>query len=635
MTRERRWQSAVGAIVEGTATRFRVWAPGHSRIDVHIESGACAGQQLRLHPQSHGYFELLVDDVGAGDRYRYAVDGNGPFPDPASRHQPDGVHGASAVVDPAAFRWTDTSWTGVPPERLVFYELHTGTFTPEGTFRGVIDRLPYLQALGVTAIELMPVADFPGQRNWGYDGVALWAPARCYGTPDDLRALIDAAHAHGLAVWLDVVYNHVGPDGAYLFSFSPHYFTDRHASPWGKSVNLDGPHAEEVRALLIDNALHWIHEYHIDGLRLDATHAMHDSSPRHFVAELAARVHATSDTAPRAVVAEDHRNLAIMIRPESAGGWGLDGVWADDFHHQLRRALAGDSDGYYTDYTGSTSDIAATLTRGWFFTGEHSPYLGHPRGTDPSGLPPRAFVICLQNHDQVGNRAHGERLHQQIDPAAYRAAVALLLTAPHTPLLFMGQEWATSAPFLYFTDHHDELGHQITAGRRREFARFAAFADPAIRDRIPDPQAVGTFGASRLPWDERLHGIHAGTLRLHAALLALRANDTTLQAAAHGPVTAVAVDADTILLLRAAPHQTIAVAVRLRNAGIVDIGPHVPPGTGDSPWEVVLTTEDAAFVDEGLVPQLDMSAGRLAITFQRPSAIILRNNIAPVEATHP
>jgi maltooligosyltrehalose trehalohydrolase len=287
-------------------------------VDLVVESGARIGDELALVSQPLGYFELTVEGVGAGDRYRYRVDGAGPFPDPASRAQPDGVHGASAVVDAARFGWTDQAWAGVAPERLVLYELHVGTFTPEGTWRAAIERLPYLRALGVTAIELMPVADFPGTRNWGYDGVALYAPARCYGTPDDLRALVDAAHAAGLATWLDVVYNHVGPDGAYLFAFSPHYFTDRHPSPWGKSVNLDGPHADEVRALLIDNALAWVHDFHVDGLRLDATHAMRDDGERHFLAELAARVRATESGRPVTVVAEDHRNLATMSGPTTS-----------------------------------------------------------------------------------------------------------------------------------------------------------------------------------------------------------------------------------------------------------------------------------------------------------------------------
>src|SRR5262249_30439327 len=302
------------------------------------------------------------------------------------------------VVEPSACRWTDQD--GRPPSQdaLVFYELHVGTFSRTGTFRGAMERLPYLAQLGVTALELMPVGDFPGGRNWGYDGVALFAPARCYGMPDELRTFVDAAHQHGLAVFLDVVYSHLGPDGAYANVFSPYYLSDRHSSPWGKGVNLDGPYSRNVRDFFIENALHWVHEYHVDGLRLDATHAMHDDSPTHFLAELTTKVHESS---PRSiVVAEDHRNLDRMLLDPRDGGWGLDGVWADDFHHQISVRVAGDREGYSRDFTGSVADLAATIHQGWFFTGQPSIHLNEPRGTDPSRLDPRRFVICVQNHDQ-------------------------------------------------------------------------------------------------------------------------------------------------------------------------------------------------------------------------------------------
>ena len=403
----------------------------------------------------------------------------------------------------------------------VFYELHVGTFTPEGTFRGVLERLPYLKNLGITAIELMPVADFPGNRNWGYDGVALFAPARCYGEPGDLRALVDAAHQHGLAVYLDVVYNHLGPDGAYANVFSPHYFTDRHQSPWGSGVNLDGPHSAEVRRFFIENALHWVHEYHIDGLRLDATHAMQDDSPVHFLAELTTTVREQSGR-PVLFVAEDHRNLARMLRPVAAGGWGIDAVWADDFHHQARVHVAHDHEGYYADFTGRAEDLATTLRQGWFFSGQHSTFLGGPRGSDPSGLSPKQFVVCIQNHDQIGNRADGARLHHEVDEGTFRALSTLLLLLPQTPLLFMGQEWAASSPFLFFTDHADDLGRKVTEGRRQEFSAFAAFADPARRAAIPDPQDPRTFARSRLQWDEAERDPHARMRRLYQRLLEIR-----------------------------------------------------------------------------------------------------------------
>jgi maltooligosyltrehalose trehalohydrolase len=592
-------------------------------VSLVVESGDRAGT-WDLDAPRDGYFDLCVEGVGAGARYRYLVDGRGPFADPASRFQPDGVHGASQVVDPGGFEWFDADWRGVGRDDLVVYELHVGTFSNAGTFRGVVERLPHLRRLGVTALELMPVADFPGQRNWGYDGVAPFAPARCYGTPDDLRFLVDRAHDAGLAVLLDVVYNHVGPDGAALFAFSPWYFTDRHPSPWGAGVNLDGPHAAEVRAFFIENALHWIHEYHLDGLRLDATHAMCDDSPRHFLAELTARVRRSVTDRQVVLVAEDHRNLAQMVKPERDGGWGLDGVWADDLHHQVRVALAGDRDGYYADYSGSAADIAATLERGWFFTGQHSSYLGEPRGTDPAGIAPRAFVVCLQNHDQVGNRAFGERLHHQIDLAAWRAAIVLLLAAPETPLLFMGQEWAAASPFLYFTDHHAELGALVTEGRRREFARFAAFADAGVRQRIPDPQALSTFEASRLDWTEPSAEPHASILRLHEALLALRRSEPALACAAVDGSVADAVGDDTIAMRRTSGSASALVVVRLRGEGAVDLaGTRVAGAATTTDWRLRLSSEEPAYAQDPAPPALEQRQGALVVQFARPSAVVL------------
>jgi maltooligosyltrehalose trehalohydrolase len=476
----------LGAVFEHGRTTFRVWAPERNRVElIELASGRSPSVHATdpgiihaVHPltrDSEGYWTSRRTTLGAGTLYKFRLDGRSDetFPDPASRYQPYGVHGPSAVVDPT-FRWTDGSWKVPDFDRLVIYELHVGTFSSEGTFQGIINRLGELAQLGVTAIELMPVADFAGERNWGYDGVALYAPARCYGTPDDLRALVDAAHAHHLAVFMDVVYNHLGPDGAYANAFSPYYFTEAHESPWGRGVNLDGPQSTPVRRFFIENALHWVDEYHIDGLRLDATHAMVDESQRHFLAELTSAVRAHAKR-PVYFVAEDHRNLATLLQPIDAGGFGIDGVWADDFHHQARVHTAHDHEGYYADFTGTTSDLARTLEQGWFFVGQHSNHMGHARGTDAAPLDPRQFVICIQNHDQIGNRADGARLNHQVDLAVFRALSALLLLAPQTPLLFMGQEWAASSPFLFFTDFNEELGRKVTEGRRQEFKSFAAF----------------------------------------------------------------------------------------------------------------------------------------------------------------
>jgi maltooligosyltrehalose trehalohydrolase len=593
-------------------------------VELTVGTSGADSSLRRLTPCPGGYFEATFADVTAGDRYRYVLDGTGPFPDPVSRCQPDGVHGASMVVDPSAFRWSDQAWTGRVLDDLVIYELHVGTFTAPGTFRGVEDRLPSLVDLGVTAIELMPVADFPGARNWGYDGVALFAPARCYGPPDDLRRLVDAAHRAGLAVLLDVVYNHVGPDGAYLYAFSPYYFTDRRPSPWGAGVNVDGDHANEVRAFLIENALHWVHEYHVDGLRLDATHAIVDENPRHVLAELSSRVRDTTPDRDVVLIAEDHRNLRRMVEPESAGGWGLDGVWADDFHHQVRRMVAGDRDGYYQDFSGTMKDLAATIRQGWFFTGQHSTYLDEPRGTDPTGIPLERAVVCLQNHDQIGNRAFGERLHHQIDLAAYRAVAVLLLTVPETPLLFMGQEWAASTPFLYFTDHNAELGRLVTEGRRREFGRFQAFTDPAVRERIPDPQASQTFEASRLKWDERQQGPHDAIERLYQALLALRREEPALHAGDRSRLEVSALDEGTIAMRRSSEHRSVLAVVRLTGAGTVDLATAPGVTSREAPgWVALLHTEEERFAAEPHPPVILDSGPTPVIQFMRPSAVIL------------
>jgi maltooligosyltrehalose trehalohydrolase len=610
------WRPALGAWPDEAGAHFRVWAPGHERVDVVLAPGRPDSRTFALRRGEDGTFAGTTS-AAAGARYAYLLDGAGPFPDPASRFQPDGVHGPSAIVDPRAFIWTDQTWHGVPLSELTIYEAHVGTFTPEGTFAGTTARLPHLRDLGVTAIELMPVAEFPGMRNWGYDGVAPFAPSRAYGTPDDLRRLVDTAHRLGLAVLLDVVYNHFGPDGAYFSQFSPYYFSSRHHTPWGQAINLDGEQSEHVRAFFFENALHWIREYHVDGLRLDATHALIDEGPRHFLGELRTRVRAASPDRPVLLIAEDDRNLAIIVRPPEHGGWGLDAVWADDFHHQMRRLTAGDADGYFQDFSGTTEDVAATLERGWFFSGQHSAYRRATRGTDPSGIARERMVIALQNHDQIGNRAFGERLHHQIDPAVFRAASALLVMAPETPLLFMGQEWAAGTPFQYFTDHHDELGRLVTEGRRNEFSRFAAFADERSRARIPDPQARATFERCRLDWTEPAREPHAGTLRLYRALLDLR------RAAPAERVEVTALDSQTIALLRAsASREALLLVARLGASGAVDLDSWNSLAVRRE-WRVVLTTEDATYTESPQPADVDLTRSAPRLGFRRPAAVIL------------
>jgi maltooligosyltrehalose trehalohydrolase len=598
------WTPSLGVWKDGRGTHVRVWAPAASRIELAIEGG----DAYPLRPTEDGYHEGTFEKLEAGARYRYRLDGGSLLPDPASRSQPEGVHGPSAIVDADAFAWQHASWAPPDPDRIVLYELHVGTFSPEGTFAGAAARLEHLANLGVTAVELMPVADFPGTHNWGYDGVSLFAPARCYGTPDDLRRLVDRAHSLGLWVVLDVVYNHLGPDGNYLRAFAPQYFTDRHQTPWGEAINLDQPGSEHVRRFLIENACYWINDFRIDGLRLDATHALVDESPRHLLEELTRAVR--DAVAPRTVwiSAEDHRNLATMARRREDGGWGLDAVWADDLHHQLRRASAGDHEGYYADFTGRSEDIAATIRQGWFYTGQPTVRDGESRGTDPSGLSSRAFVVCLQNHDQIGNRALGERLHHQIAPGVWRALSALLLFVPETPLIFMGQEWAASSPFLYFTDHNPELGRLVTEGRRREFRHFSAFSSPEAAARIPDPQARATFERSRLDWDERDTGEHARVLELYRRWLGVR------KALQPSPTAiALALDEDTIVVRRRRDNgDTVWLVVRLRGAGDVSLPEEVFSGFV---WRVEIDTDADG---EGA-----MLVDLLTVRFRGPGAVLL------------
>jgi maltooligosyltrehalose trehalohydrolase len=571
---------------------------------------------------ANGLFEATVSEASAGDRYGYTIDEGAPLPDPASRYQPAGVHGPSEIIDAGVFTWHDERWHGHAPRDLVIYELHVGTFTAEGTFASARQRLSDVRDLGITAIELMPVADFPGARNWGYDGVALFAPSRAYGHPDDLRALVDEAHCLGLSVILDVVYNHLGPEGAYVTMFNPHYLTTRHECPWGCAVNLDGPGAGTVRDFITDNALHWIHEYHVDGLRLDATHALIDTGERagrrHFVAELATVLRHEAGR-PVLLHAEDHRNRADLVDGGDRG-WTLDGVWADDFHHVMRRLLAGDADGYYEDYQGTTSELARTIEQGWLYTGQYSPHLKGVRGTDPSEVEMRRFIVCLENHDQVGNRALGDRLNTTIDPARWRAASALLLTAPMTPLLFMGQEWGASTPFCYFTDHEPDLGARVTEGRRREFKDFAQFSSPEARERIPDPQAPETFAASRLRWEERTREPHRAVLALYRALLQLRREHPALGASDERRGYACACDEDSVIVRREDENAVFWVFVRLRGAGIVRICVdqlQIPLTHA----RVLLTSEDPPFVSAPKPPVWEASAAQ--VRFQRPGAVIV------------
>jgi maltooligosyltrehalose trehalohydrolase len=491
---------------------FRVWAPNAGRVDLVLPAGATPMQS-----EPDGWWQAEVATAGEVD-YAFSLDGGPALPDPRSPCQPAGVHGRSRTVDHAAFGWQQDTWRVVPLREALIYELHVGTFTPAGSFEAAIDRLEHLVALGVTHVELMPVASFPGARGWGYDGVDLYAPQEAYGGPDGLKRLVDAAHARGLAVLLDVVYNHLGPDGNYLEVFGP-YFTKRFATPWGKAVNLDGAGSHEVRSFLIDNALMWLRDYRIDGLRIDAVHAIFDMSAVHFLEELAIAVEAlVAETGRELVlVAESDLNDPRLLWSRDRGGYGLHAAWSDDFHHALHAVLTGEDAGYYADF-GSLADLAKALREAYVYDGRFSRNRNRSHGRTAIGLEADRFVVATQNHDQVGNRARGERLVQLAGLRKAKIAAAVLLLSPFVPMLFQGEEWAASTPFLYFTDHADpRLGAAVTEGRRREFASFGW--DP---ENVPDPQAVSTFEASKLDWSELEREPYAEMLAWYRDLIALR-----------------------------------------------------------------------------------------------------------------
>ncbi|MGQ0629658.1 MAG: malto-oligosyltrehalose trehalohydrolase [Sporichthyaceae bacterium] len=492
--------------------QYAVWAPLPTRVDLWLDGGR--------HPMSrtdHGWWHsAILREPGA--RYGFCLDGGEPRPDPRSGSQPDGVHGLSEVVDHYGFAWTDEAWAGRHLPGSVIYELHIGTFTRAGTFDAAISRLGHLVDLGIDTVELLPVAEFPGRRGWGYDGVHLSAPHHAYGGPDSLKRLVDACHGAGLAVVMDVVYNHLGPAGNYLPEFGP-YFCDRHMTMWGPAVNFDGPGSDEVRRWVIDNALMWLRDYHCDGLRLDAVHALVDDSALHLLEQLSTAVAAEAERGERPLflIAESDRNDPRYVRPVAAGGLGLDAAWADDWHHALHAVLTGERAGYYADF-GALDQLTKSLASGWVYDGIHSGFRQRSYGRPPTGLTGSQFVVSVQNHDQVGNRARGDRLGSLTSAGRLRIAAALLLTSPFIPLLFQGEEWDASTPFLYFTDHEDpELGALVSAGRRSEFTAFGW-----TPEEVPDPQDPDTFTASVLDWAELDKEEHGALLSWYRTLIALR-----------------------------------------------------------------------------------------------------------------
>jgi len=571
----------------GGLTRFLVWAPKARTVDVHLV--APRDRVVAMTAVGCGYHVAVVDDAAPGARYLYRLDGARERPDPASRLQPDGVHGPSEVAG-RAFPWTDHGWRGLPLADYILYELHLGTFTREGTCDAATGRLDALRALGVTAIEVMPVAQFPGERNWGYDGVELFAAHVAYGGPDGLRRFVDACHARGLAAVLDVVYNHLGPEGNYLGEFGP-YFTDRHTTPWGAAVNVDGPDSDEVRRFCIENALMWVEEFHFDALRLDAVHAIMDQSARPFLQELAEAVHAAAARGRREihVIAESNLNDPRFVRPCRDGGHGLDAQWSDDLHHALHVLLTGERWGYYADY-GGAADLARALREGFVFAGQYSTHRRRRYGAPAGDLGGERFVVAAQNHDQVGNRAGGERLAALVPFEALKVAAGVVLTAPFVPLLFMGEEYGEPAPFLYFTSHGDpDLVEAVRRGRREEFRGWDAGAE------VPDPQDPATFERCKLHDGLRHEPPHRALLDFYTELIRLRRTLPALAPPARDAVRVEVLEGTRVLVVRRG--QPAAPAVAVVNFDHAATAARVPLDPGR--WIAALDSADAAWGGPG------------------------------------
>jgi maltooligosyltrehalose trehalohydrolase len=591
----------VGAEPAGDGfTHLRVWAPVANRVQVVLSSNVSTD----LEREDGGYFSGLVE-AGAGARYQFRLDtADRLLPDPASRFQPEGPHGWSEIVDPRAFQWTDDAWRGVTLPGQVVYELHVGTFTAPGTWAAAAGELAELARIGITTIELMPVAEFEGRFGWGYDGVDLFAPTHLYGRPDDLRRFIDAAHALGLAVILDVVYNHLGPSGNYLSMFSPAYFTQKYANEWGEALNFDGPDAEPVRQFFIANAGYWIEEFHFDGLRLDATQQIFDSSPEHMVAAIARAARAGAGERAIILVAENESQDTRLVRPCEAGGYGLDGLWNDDFHHSAMVALTGRAEAYYTDTRGEPQEFISASKYGYLFQGQQYHWQQNPRGVPAWGIPPASFICFLQNHDQVANSARGLRGHQLTSPGRWRAMTALMLLMPGTPMLFQGQEFAASTPFLYFADLEPGLADAVRKGRVEFLTQFPSAADFKRRSSLDDPADAATFERCRLDLSERQ--THAGAYRLHVDLLRLRREDSAFRSQATWGIDGAVLSSSAFVLRFFTPEHRddrlliVNLGIDLERPSIAEPLLAPPPG---SDWAVRWSSEDPLYGGMG-TPEL-------------------------------
>ncbi len=594
------------------ACSFRVWAPRAKRVDVHLLN---EGKDMPLERKEKGYFEGTFDGIGPGALYFFRLDGQKDRPDPASRFQPQGVHGPSEVIQPD-FPWSDASWSGLPLADYIIYELHVGTFTAEGTFEAVIPFLPELRNLGITAIEIMPVAQFPGERNWGYDGVHPFAVQNSYGGPVGLKKLVDACHQAGLAVVLDVVYNHLGPEGNYLRDFAP-YFTDRYRSPWGEAINFDGPESDEVRRFFIENALSWVDAFHIDALRLDAVHAILDFSAIPFLQDLAEAVHARARELHRRIflIAESDLNDTRLIRSPERGGFGLDAQWSDDFHHALHTLLTGENIGYYEDF-GRLQDLGKAFRQGFIYDGEYSPYRRRRHGNSSADIRADKFVVCSQNHDQVGNRMMGDRLSTLVSFSQLKLAAAMVLLSPHIPLLFMGEEYGEPAPFPYFIHHSDpELVEAVRHGRKEEFSSFRWKGEP------PDPQAEETFQKSRLNFALRHQTPHRFLYDFYRDLIRLRRSLPALRPADPADREVMDFEKEKVIYIRCWKERDE--AILLANFSLLpqEVGLPLPAGS----WQKELDSEDERWGGKGSrVPQQVQSAGRVKLRLDRHGVLLYR-----------
>lgn len=567
-----------------------------------VEPTRGSAVEVSLDPEPCGYASACVPAATAGDRYRFRFGGH-LLPDPASRFQPEGPFGASAIVDPDSFRWTDQRWSGRELAGQVLYEMHCGTFTAAGTWRAAIEQLPELARLGVTVVETMPVAEFPGEFGWGYDGVFPYAPTRLYGAPDDFRAFVNAAHELGLAVVLDVVYNHLGPDGSVFSRYAQAYFTDKYANEWGEPLNFDGEGSHAVREYFIANAGYWIDEYHLDGLRLDATQSIHDASDEHIIAAISSRVREAARGRKTILISENETQQVRMVRPIEQGGYGLDALWNDDLHHSAVVALTGRNEAYYSDHRGVPQEFISSAKRGYLFQGQRYAWQKQPRGTRTDGLPPAAFVTFIENHDQVANSGDGSRLHRKSAPGCYRAMTALLLLMPGTPMLFQGQEMASSRPFLYFADHSPQIAAAVQKGRAEFVAQFPSIASKSMQAQLAVPHDRSTFERCKLDWRER--ETHAPMYRLHRDLLDLRRTDAAFRRQAPGAVDG-AVIAPHSFVLRFAAEQDEDERLLVVNLGTDLVAgsfaePLVAPPDGHS-WTVSLSTEQPDYGGQGTPP---------------------------------